>query len=324
MLALAIALTGSTTLFAGSHTSDAVREPCVLWREPIDLGTRNLFYGAGGEADQPHGNTFTFVEEDLAGTNPKFVVRDDAGTKWKIKLGTEARPETAASRLVWAVGYSADEDYFLPAVQVRDMPSRVHRGQRLIGPGGTMADVRLKREAGTRQRVGEWQWRSDPFTGTRELNGLRVLMATINNWDLKDVNNAVLHEGSRCIYEISDLGASFGSPGLTRTKATIGEPDDYRGSRFMTRITDDSVDFESPRRADWIVLANPREFFMRLRLRWIGRQIPREDARWMGQLLARLSPDQLRDAFRAAGYTPGEIDEVTAILESRIAQLRQL
>ena len=53
----------------------------------------------------------TFVDEDLKGSNPKFVVRDAAGVKWKIKLGTEARPETAATRLVWAVGYSADEDY---------------------------------------------------------------------------------------------------------------------------------------------------------------------------------------------------------------------
>ena len=34
--------------------------------------------------------------------------------KWRVKLGVEARPETVASRLVWAVGYYANEDYFLP------------------------------------------------------------------------------------------------------------------------------------------------------------------------------------------------------------------
>jgi hypothetical protein len=63
---------------------------------------------------------------------------------------------------------------------------------------------------------------------------------------------------------------------------------------------------------------------MRLRLRWIGRQIPREDARWMGHLLAQLSSNQICDAFKAAGYSTSEIDGFTAVLESRIAQLNQL
>ena len=36
-----------------------------------------------------------------------LVVRDAKGVKWSVKLGIEARPEVAASRLVWAVGYLA-------------------------------------------------------------------------------------------------------------------------------------------------------------------------------------------------------------------------
>jgi hypothetical protein len=89
-------------------------------------------------------------------------------------------------------------------------------------------------------------------------------------------------------------------------------------------MTPDEVDFSVPRRADWIVLVNAPEFFMRLRLRWIGHQIPRDDARWMGHLLAQLSADQIRDAFKAAGYSPEDINGFTAALESRIAQLNQL
>ena len=81
----------------------------VLWRQPADIGTRNLFYGPGGEKDQPQG-PFTFIEEDLNGTNPKYVVRDRNKVKWTVKLGMEARPETVASRLVWAVGYLTNED----------------------------------------------------------------------------------------------------------------------------------------------------------------------------------------------------------------------
>jgi hypothetical protein len=59
----------------------------------------------------------------------------------------------------------------------------------------------------------------------------------------------------------------------------------YSHAQFMKKVTPDEVDFSVPRRPDWIVLANVPEFFMRLRLRWIGRQIPREDAKWMGRLL---------------------------------------
>src|SRR5437763_12630252 len=84
----------------------------LLWREPTDLSSRNLFYGPGGRDHQP-GNTLIFEKEDLQGSSPKFAVKDEQGVKWTIKLGPEARPETVASRLVWAVGYFANEDYFL-------------------------------------------------------------------------------------------------------------------------------------------------------------------------------------------------------------------
>ena len=50
----------------------------VLWREPTDIGSRNLFYGAGGSEHQPQG-PFVFVEEEKEGTNPKFIVRDARG-----------------------------------------------------------------------------------------------------------------------------------------------------------------------------------------------------------------------------------------------------
>jgi hypothetical protein len=196
--------------------------PAVLWREPADISSRNLFYGPGGEKDQPHG-PFTFVKEDLDGTNPKFVVRDKDDVKWKVKLGEEVRPETVASRLVWAVGYFTNEDYFLPDLQVAELP-RLRRGQRQVMAGGVLHNVRLKRYLKGEEKLGSWQWRNDPFAGTRELNGLRVAMALINNWDVKDENNSVYEykhdkDGPAQIYMVSDLGASFGTPGRSWTRA---------------------------------------------------------------------------------------------------------
>jgi hypothetical protein len=77
----------------------------VLWENPADLVSRDLFYGSGGRKNVPTG-PFTFLKEDLQGTNPKFDVVDSAGVHWKVKLGVEARPEVVASRIVWAAGFS--------------------------------------------------------------------------------------------------------------------------------------------------------------------------------------------------------------------------
>jgi hypothetical protein len=302
----------------------------VLWSEPSDIKDRNLFYGPGGEAHQPRGS-FTFIKEDLNGSKPKFDVRDENGVRWRIKLGAEARPETVATRLVWAVGYYADEDYFLREAQVRGLPTHLHRGRRYIGAGGTVHDLRMERKPDDRMKVGTWRWGTNPFSGTRELNGLAVLMAVINNWDLKDSNNTIHRprdEGQTQmdeVYEIGDLGSSFGSAGLQLTDAmSEGNLRAYRRSRFIDKLTPHEVDFHVPAQPALIVLGNPHQYFSRLGLEWIGRSIPRADARWIGHLLGQLSAAQLRDAFRAAQYPTREIDGFTAEIQERIAQLNAL
>ena len=299
-----------------------------LWRQPKDIASENLFYGRGGQGHAPHG-PFTFESEDLDGTNPKFDVRDPDGVKWKIKLGAEARPETVASRFIWAVGYHADEDYFMPVVQVMGLPAHVHRGQDMIEAGGVMRDVRLKREEG--KKVGIWSWGDNPFVGTRELAGLRVMMAVINNWDLKDVNNAIRdykngdENGDTREYEVSDLGASFGTTHreLSHSKSK-GNLESYARSTFIAKEEPESVDFKVPGRPSLLVVFNPREYADRVGMRWIGDAIPRSTARWIGDLLAQLSEDQIRDAFRSAGYEGEELNGFTVEFQKRIAALKQL
>jgi hypothetical protein len=311
-------------------SQSAGKIPAVLWQEPN--GTRrDLFYGPGGPGHRPDTHeAFTFVAEELEGSNPKFEVVDDHRVRWKVKLGAEARPETVATRLVWAAGYAADEDYFADEIHVDNMPARLHRGQHLIEPNGVIRHVRLKRDSKGRRNVGIWAWRQNPFTGTRELNGLCVLMALINNWDLKDINNAIYEEsldgpGQRTqVFEVKDLGLSFGSTGLERTNHSNGDLEAYRKTSFITQLTPDTVTFATPRRPDWIVLANAPQFFKRLKLLWIGRNIPRADARWIGSVLSEIPPDSIRDAFRAAGYSPNDVEGFTTVVESRIHQLNNL
>src|SRR5215472_1141153 len=314
----------------------------VLWREPTDMASRNLFYGPGGKKDQPQGTTFAYEKEDLHGTNPKFDVRDQDNVKWRVKLGEEARPETVATRLLWAVGYSTDEDYFVERIQVNGMQAvsrkRRKRMRGLLDSDGTMHDVRLKRYSKDEKKVGTWQWRKNPFTGSRELNGLRVMMAVINNWDLTDDNNSI-YEEEKCdgaakqqqdsddlrVYVVSDVGASFGTTGRVRDRAVAkGNSDSYRRSKFISKIGRDYVDFAVPSRESWVLVVNPKEYIRRFRLRWIGRHIPRSDAKWVGRLLASLSTEQVRDAFRAAGYSPEQVDQFSEVVAQRIAELNDL
>jgi hypothetical protein len=303
----------------------------VLWEDPVDLESRNLFYGSGGEGNQPRG-PFTFVEEDTEGTNPKFDVRDADGTKWKVKLGAEAPPEVAASRLLWAAGFFTHEDYFLADLQVQGLPRHLHRGQSLVGPDGTIHNVRFKRSMKGDEKLGIWQWGSNPFVGTREFNGLRVMMALMNNWDLKDENNAVYlrkHDDESAdpkqIYLISDLGASFGTSGITLSvEGSRGNLEAYKRSKFIGSRTPDTVDFEAPGRPTLVETFNLPVFLHRIDLRWIGKRVPRADAKWMGELLSRLSPDQIRDAFRAAGYSAQDANQFASIVQARIAELNAL
>jgi hypothetical protein len=68
----------------------------------------------------------------------------------------------------------------------------------------------------------------------------------------------------------------------------------------------------------------PKNFFSRVRMEWIGRNVPREHVRWMADELAKLSSEQIRDAFRAAGYTPQDVDGFARVVERRIAALQEL
>ena len=48
------------------------------------------------------------------------------------------------------------------------------------------------------------------------------------------------------------------------------------------------------------------------------------EARWVGRLLARLSDEQLADAFRAANYTPEEVRTLASAVRSRVEELVNL
>lgn len=293
----------------------------VLWQQR-DVAMCSVFYGAGGEEHAPAGR-FTFIHEDVDGTQPKFEIEDQQGIRWKVKLGTEARSETAATRLVWAAGYFTDEDYYLPELRVEGLPT-LKRGRKYVSGDGLVLGARLERTIPGEKKVGDWSWLENSFVGTRELNGLKVLMALINDWDLKQVNNSIYDEpDSQQHYVVSDLGASFGrnSNEYDRSK---GDVDGYLRSSFIKEVRPQEVDFILQKYPLWVSAVRTVHFREYGRMEPLVQHIPRADVRWIGQLLAQLSDNQIGDAFRAAGFSPVDVDAYTVTIRARLAELSAL
>lgn len=303
------------------------RSKAVLWTTTVDLTSRDLSFGAGGEDHMPPDHV-QFLREDLHGTSPKFDVKDDSGRKWKVKLGPEARSETAAAKLLWAVGYFADDDYYIANLKVDQLP-HLKRGSKFEN-GDHVRGARLKLLGKDEKHAGEWHWRKNPFTGTRELNGLRVMMCVLNNWDLKDENNAIRHSRTedRQEYLVSDLGSSFGRAGRSWTSnMSKDNPDDYRRSTFITKKTATYVDFDIAQHPPLLYVFNivkPWRYWQFVRLRWIGKHIPRDDVRWIAMLLSQLSDAQIHEAFASSGYSESETASLAHTLKQRIGELSEL
>ena len=295
----------------------------VLWRNPGAIASLDLFYGQGGKESQP-APPFKFESEDLNGTSPKFDARDANGTKWRVKLGGEARPEVVASRFLWAVGYFVEDDYVLPSAQVENL--HIRRGAKLA-INGQITDARFARKPDGETKIGTWQWKKNPFVGTKEFNGLRVMMAVMNNWDLKDVNNTVFEDkkSGRDIFLASDIGATFASNGISFSeRRSTGNVKTYEKSKFIKHRTEAEVDFATPAVPDPVIAPNLPEYIRRLKLEWIGKRIPIADARWIGSLLRQLRHEQLMDAFRAGRFPQEAIEKYVRVVEGRIKDLAAL
>ncbi len=321
-LCLLLPLYAKTSKKAVQREKVANRSVPVLWCEPDDIHLRNLFYGAGGKEHEPKGK-FKFVEEDFGGSNPKFKIEDEQGVRWKVKLGKEAQPEVSATRLLWAVGYFTDEDYYLPELQVQGM-KKLKRGQNLISADGKIRGARLERYQIGEKKIADWSWFKNPFVGTRELNGLKVMMALINNTDLKRENNTIYdEEGLENRYVVTDLGASFGKTGNIFSQS-IGNSNDYVDSKFIKQVKFQQVDFVMHNRPPFIFVFDIPYYVNRTRMQKVVKHVACKDAKWIGQLLSQLSDQQIGDAFRAGGFTREDIARYTIVIHERIEELNQL
>jgi hypothetical protein len=274
----------------------------VLWRAPSDIAKRDLYWGEGGKALQPDLSKVTLIEKEKGGYSTKYRVRDGSGREWVVKLGKEAKGETAASRLMWAVGYLPDVNYLVPKVKVE-------------GLNKPLENVRFGLRPKDIKRVDGWQWKKNPFVGSREFQGMKVMMALLNNWDIKDSNNkvAVVHNkkiaDNELRYFVSDLGGSFGKvshiPRFIYFKPDRNNPKAYAQTRLVDKVKDGRLDLH-----------------YKLRRKDLFKGITVDQAQWITGWLSRLSDRQLEDAFRAANYNPTEVRMMSHGVRARINELQ--
>src|SRR6266704_2114272 len=272
----------------------------VLWHEPTDIASRDLFLGSGGEAMKPDLSQVAFIADETRSYSKKYRVRDGAGNEWVVKVGPEAQSETAATRLIWAAGYFADTTYLVPHVDIEGK--------------GAFDNARFEARIKGEKRLGQrWDWEKNPFVGTTELQGLKVLMALINNWDIQNHNNNIVVVTDEATgqkearYFDTDLGASFGKEGKF-VGHTRNRPDQYvADTKFIKGVDKGKVIFDYHGKNQHLLQG-----------------ITVAQAKWLGNILSQLSDKQISDAFRAANYSPQEVDGLLRVVKSRINELASL
>jgi hypothetical protein len=148
-------------------------------------------------------------------------------------------------------------------------------------------------------------------------------MSSLNNWDLKAINNAVYDlDGDWCCL-VSDLGTSLGKTGnyFTRSKSVLK---DYPGSHFIENATPQDADVVMHSRPFFLSVFTPRGYRERARRELITRHIPRAEANRPGKRGSQLSEEQIRDRFRSAGYAPAEVEGYKRTVQTRIEELKAL
>jgi hypothetical protein len=238
-----------------------------------------------------------------------------------VKWGDEVRSENFAVRLVWACGYFAETTYFVASGRIEGATG-LQRAKHCIADDCRFDDARFELDdPDVRKHFEEhsWAWNDNPFVGTPQLQGLKILTMLLSDWDTKDrrdvargSNTAIFeHRVGRwrreARYLITDWGGSMGR----------------WGSNIVTRGRWDPAGFEA-QTAEFVVALDEDA----VRFGYVGQRtsdvavgITVEDVRWLYARLRQLSDHQIHSALVASGAAEDETDRFTRALRQRIDQL---
>ena len=289
-----------------------------LWKDPGDVERIDFAHPAGGSKNTPQ-PPFTFLSERLTGSSPKALVRDSAGVKWRVKGGLEPQAESFTTRLVAALGYYADPTVFVAHGKIEGVTT-LKRAAGFIQPDGSFSNGSFERRHGKlKELTQDWAWNRNPFLGTKEFKGLKVLVMLLSDWDNKDARNRwtgsntgiaqrQLNGRIQLIYRVKDWGQTLGAWGTdqkpkgwdcgaftAQTKYFLqGRSEQYLRFGFTGQHTDD-----------------------------FKNDITVEDVHWLMRYLGRITDTQIQSGLKASGATPEEASCFATQLRERINQLRR-
>lgn len=292
----------------------------ILWRDPGRVETIDFTYAPGGPGRVPQ-PPFFLEREDMGGTSPKVITRDARGERWRVKGGLEVRAETFVTRLVAALGYYAEITYFIPRGRIENAGT-LKRASGFLKADGSFTyasfewiDPNLKYLADD-----GWGWRDNPFIGTHELNGLKILVMLVSNWDNKDQrdrskgsNTGIFERISKDkskIYFVNDWGQSLGAWGKPFfSSPVIWDCERFRRQtpEFIKGVSGRMVlfGFEGQHTADF------------------KSGIGVEDVRWLLRYLGRVTDAQIRTGLLASGAEKHEEECLAQSLRERIERLKK-
>jgi hypothetical protein len=287
----------------------------VLWKEPPTLTVSDWASGPSGAEAAPR-PPFKFVKENLDGTNPKLDVTDAVGRTWVVKFGSEVHSDTFAARFLYATGYASAPTFFVQSGVIENVHG-LKRAKPFLMKGGSFHNARFKLH---QHHKGQWSWVDNPFKGTTELGGLKIMIMLLSNWDTKDArdgegsNNGVFeesHSGRSSVpwFAVTDWGASFGKSGGFFQRDRW----DWRGyraqsQRFATLKRDGSIQwgFRGKHGADIIA------------------GVGMEDVRWLLPYLSRITDDELTAGLAASGASAPVAQQFTRAIRTRVLELQRI
>lgn len=291
-----------------------------IWRDP-GPEPPDPRHGPGGPGSEPVA-PFRFIEEHTGGSQPCLSVRDARGRIWRVKWGNEVRSETFAVRFAWACGYFAEVTYFVASGTI-DGATGLTRTRACVNPEtGAFCDARFELEEQAARKLFEehsWAWNDNPFVGTRELSGLKIVVMLLSNWDTKDRrdvargSNTAIFEYKRsrwrreARYLLTDWGGSMGRWGgtiVTRGRWDVAGFEEQT-PQFVAGVRDGCVVFgyAGQRTAD------------------VASGIPVEHARWFHSHAGRISEAFLIEALTVSGADEDEARRFARAIVERIRQL---
>ena len=291
----------------------------VLWRDPGEIENLDLFHGPGGEDGIPAA-PFRFIKEHSAGSSPSLSVRDARGRAWRVKWGDEVNTENFCTRFAWACGYFVETTYFLREGKIEGVHGKLKRAQKCLDEQYNFSNARFELDDQSVTKYFEedgWAWNDNPFIGTRELNGLKVLFLLFSNWDNKDKrdvargsNTAIFQHKNEVRYLIIDWGGAMGKWGTNLVSRGKWDCTGYQSQNdsFLKLGPDGSL--------NWGYLGQRTED--------VSAGIRPEDVRWFYQYAGRINDNQIRRALVASGASDEEADCFTHAMRERLDKLKQV